>query len=429
MQFNQVNNQEPIFHIEVDKIKPNPYQPRKNFDPEALNELASSIREYGILHPLVVTKIETASPHGTEVEYQLISGERRLMASKLAGLERVPVIVKAAMSDRERLELAIIENIQRENLNPLETARAYVKLQEQFGLTQREIAVRVGKSRESVANTMRLLNLPTFAQEALSKGQINESQARLLLMVSDMKEQQAVFNDLVMNSLSVRELRKRIKRNPPAGGEKVVDNIAFDPSASTRPKTDPEISSIEEQLMEVLGTKVKVQSEGEGGKLMINFYSKEELQGLIDKLVQQRMNQASHQEGSSYSAPVAPIENKPSYQETVIEKAPVYEAQPAMGRLSPFERPSVGREMPEERLSLSSQQEIPKFSESEPSFAEPLPPSQGFGRASRTGEEKLLIERIPDPNPDDAPMIIRHDDEYQIPIRRGQQSSDDEFVV
>lgn len=396
MQFNQVNNQEPIFHIEVDKIKPNPYQPRKNFEPEALNELASSIREYGVLHPLVVTKIETASPHGTEVEYQLISGERRLMASKLAGLERVPVIVKAAMTDRERLELAIIENIQRENLNPLETGRAYVKLQEQFGLTQREIAVRVGKSRESVANTMRLLNLPSFAQEALSKGQINESQARLLLMVSDMKEQQAIFNDLVLNSLSVRELRSRIKIKK----EKPVDNIAFDPSTLMRPKTDPEITSLEEQLMEVLGTKVKVQSEGEGGKLMINFYSKEELQGIIDKLVQQRMNQVSHLERSSYGAPVASIiENKPSYQEIATEKAPILTTQPEVDKL----------EIPEERLGLPSEQEVPKFPEVE--------------------EEKLLIERIPDPNPDDAPMIIRHDDEYQIPIRRGQLSQDDEFVI
>ena len=139
--------------------------------------MASSIREYGISPSFSCLKIETASPTGTEVEYLLISGERRLMVAKLAGLERAPVIVRAAMSDRERLELAIIENIQRENLNPLETARAYVKLQEQFGLTQREIAVKVSKSRESVANTMRLLNLPTFAQEALVKGQINESQA------------------------------------------------------------------------------------------------------------------------------------------------------------------------------------------------------------------------------------------------------------
>ena len=363
---------------------------------------------------MVVTKIEKTSSNGTEVEYQLISGERRLMASKLAGLERVPVIVRAAMTDRERLELAIIENIQRENLNPLETGRAYVKLQEQFGLTQREIAVRVGKSRESVANTMRLLNLPSFAQEALSKGQINESQARLLLMVSDMKEQQAIFNDLVMNSLSVRELRSRIKRNPIAGGEKPIDKISFDTSSSMRPKTDPEITSLEEQLMEVLGTKVKVQSEGEGGKLMINFYSKEELQGLIDKLVQKRMSQATHREDDFYSAQAAPIiENKPLHQEVIAEKAPVYTEQPETPVLASQGEATTeveaNLEAPEEHLSLPSEQEVPKFSEVE--------------------EEKLLIERIPDLNPDDAPMIIRHDDEYQIPIRRGGQLSDDGFVV
>jgi ParB family chromosome partitioning protein len=357
MQFNQGNNPDPIFHIEVDKIKPNPYQPRKNFDPEALNELANSIREYGVLHPLVVTKIETSLPTGTSVEYQLISGERRLMASKLAGLERVPAIVRAAMSDRERLELAIIENIQRENLNPLETARAYVKLQEQFGLTQREIAVRVGKSRESVANTMRLLNLPSFAQEALSKGQISESQARLLLMVSDIKEQQSVFNDLVFNNLSVRELRNRIRKNSSASGEKSGDKASSNISSSMRPNIDPEITSLEEQLMEILGTKVKVQSEGEGGKLLINFYSKDELQGIIDKLIQKRVNSLQQEQNFS------PVSKSSS--ESLINE------------VSETEKLTE----PEEHISLSN------------------------------NDEKLLIEKIPDPNPDDAPMIIRHDED------------------
>ena len=363
MQFNQANNPEPIFHIEVDKIKPNPYQPRKNFEPDALNELASSIREYGVLHPLVVTKIETASPTGTNVEYQLISGERRLMASKLAGLERVPAIVKAAMTDRERLELAIIENIQRENLNPLETGRAYVKLQEQFGLTQREIAIRVGKSRESVANTMRLLNLPTFAQDALSNGQINESQARLLLMVSDIKEQQAIFNDLVLNNLSVRELRNRIRRNPSINGESPVNGLASGSSQVIRPKNDPEIVSLEEQLMEILGTKVKVQSEGDGGKLTINFYSKEELQGIIDKLAQKRAN---------------------SFLQKELNTAPHLVESPEEHLIA----------KPEENLALPVEEEI------------------------------LLEERVVDPNPDDLPMIIRHDETPLHP-----ESKDDEFTV
>ncbi len=367
MQFNQGNGPEPIFHIEVEKIKPNPYQPRKNFDQDALNELASSIREYGILHPLVVTKIETPSANGTNVEYQLISGERRLMASKIVGLERVPAIIKAAPTEKERLELAIIENIQRENLNPLETARAYVKLQEQFGLTQREIAIRMGKSRESVANTMRLLNLPTFAQDALSKGQINESQARLLLMVSDIKEQQVVFDDLVLNNLSVRELRNRIRTKK----EKPADSTASN-QTGFRPKSDPEISSLEEQLMEILGTKVRVQSEGDGGKLTINFYSKEELQGIIDKLVQKRADSILRKEREAYTAPVV------EHHENLIEKVP--------------EMPEI--EKPLENLNLPIE------------------------------EEKLLEERVVDPNPDDLPMVIRHD---EIPPYSG--TAEDDFTV
>src|SRR3989338_8615740 len=141
---------DPIFHIEADKIKPNPFQPRRDFDEESLKELGSSIREFGILHPIVVTKHEIETDHGTDVEYHLISGERRWRASKMVGLERIPAIIRAMPSERERLEMAIIENIQREDLNPIETARAYAKLQDQFGLTQREVAVRVGKSREVV---------------------------------------------------------------------------------------------------------------------------------------------------------------------------------------------------------------------------------------------------------------------------------------
>ena len=267
---------DPIFHIETDKIKPNPYQPRKNFDEEALKELANSIREFGILHPLVVTKIETPTEFGTSVEYQLISGERRLMAAKLAGLERVPAIIKKSPTERERLEMAIIENIQRENLNPIEIARAYAKLQDLFSLTQREVAVRVGKSREAVTNSMRLLNLPTEIQDTVSLGKINESQARLLLMVEEIKEQQDLFNNIMMNNLSVREIRSRIHLRKAQTSEPQI------------PQVDPETEKIEEQLRELLGTKVKLQKEGQGGKLTINFYSNEELLSIIGKLIKEK---------------------------------------------------------------------------------------------------------------------------------------------
>lgn len=270
-----MNNQpDPIFHIEVDRIKPNPFQPRRDFNEESLKELAGSIREFGILHPLVVSKIETPLESGTAVEYQLIAGERRLIAAKMAGLERVPAIVKSApVTDRERLELSIIENIQRENLNPIETARAYAKLQDAFGLTQREIASRLGKSREVIANAVRLLNLPSHIQESIAQGQVNESQARLLLMVSDLKEQQTLFEDLIRNNLSVRELRSRIQAaNPPLA------------QAAEAPQVDPETEQLEDWLREVLGTKVKFQKEGSGGKLTISFYSPEELQALLTRL-------------------------------------------------------------------------------------------------------------------------------------------------
>jgi len=267
---------DPIFHIEIEKVKPNPFQPRRNFDEGPLKELAGSIREFGILHPLVVSKHEISTESGADVEYHLVSGERRLMAAKMVGLERVPAIIKKALTDQERLELAIIENIQREDLNPIETARAYSKLQDQFGLTQREIAVRVGKSREVIANAVRLLNLPSQIQDAVSQSQINESQARLLLMISNIQEQQTMFEDLIRNNLSVRELRNRIraKKEPAALVEKS--------------RIDPEIEQLEERLREALGTKVKVQKEGEGGKLTISFYSQEELHGLIQKIARQK---------------------------------------------------------------------------------------------------------------------------------------------
>ncbi len=290
MQPNQLS--EPIFHIETNKIKPNPYQPRREFEEEPLRELASSIREFGILHPLVVTKVETPSELGTSVEYILIAGERRLRAAQLAGLERVPAIIKAMPTDRERLELAVIENIQRENLNPIETARAYAKLQDQFGLTQREVAVRLGKSREVVANTVRLLNLPPFIQDAISHGQINESQGRLLLTVPDMTEQQDLFNDLVNNNLSVRELKYRIQSRRGTATPTMREIV---------PKLDPETENIEEQLREVLGTRVKLQKEGDGGKLTINFYSKEELDGLIHRLVKTQAEMEARQQGERLS--------------------------------------------------------------------------------------------------------------------------------
>ncbi|RJQ29873.1 ParB/RepB/Spo0J family partition protein [Candidatus Parcubacteria bacterium] len=261
-----------IFHIEVFKIKPNRNQPRRAFDEEAIQELAASIREFGFLQPLVVTKIEKETPAGLEVEYELIAGERRLLAAKLLGLEHVPAIIRKVNLEQERLELAIIENLQREDLNPIEKGRAFSRLQEEFRLTQREIASRLGKSREVVANTMRLLDLPPFIQEALQKNQITESHGRLLLAIGDPGAQKKLFEDLLAHRLTTRELKNRVQSA--RSGE----------AAQPPPDLAPELKILEEKLSTELGTPVSISKNGDTGKITISFYSQEELQSIVRRL-------------------------------------------------------------------------------------------------------------------------------------------------
>lgn len=264
---------EAVFQLEIEKIKPNPHQPRRHFDDEALKDLAASIREFGILQPLVVTKVEKETPSGTDVEYILIAGERRLMASKLLGLERVPAIVRRVDFERERLEMAIIENLQRENLNPIETARAFSRLQDEFNLTQREIATRLGKSREAIANSVRLLDLPAYIQDALSNNQISETHGRLLLAISDASMQQKLFKDLVENKLTTRELKERLK-----------PTSIKDPREVVRASVDPEIRVAQERLTAKLGAPVTIEHRGENGKITISFFSEEELRSILDRI-------------------------------------------------------------------------------------------------------------------------------------------------
>ncbi|MEK7566442.1 MAG: ParB/RepB/Spo0J family partition protein [Patescibacteria group bacterium] len=273
------HHQEAIFHIETEKIKSNPHQPRKHFDEESLKELADSIREFGIIQPLIVSKIEKETDFGTEVEYQLIAGERRLMAAKLVGLERVPVVIRRFSQKAEGLEVAIVENLQRADLNSIEVARAYAKLQDEFGLTQREVAARMGKSRETIANTLRLLNLPSEIQDALADNKINESQARMLLVVDDHIAQKKLFEELLNKGLTVRELRSRIRRAKPNSESQKEEAGGFQ---------DEETHQLEEKLEQTLGTRVKIDkkntSAGGGGKIVISFYSPEELYGIVKKL-------------------------------------------------------------------------------------------------------------------------------------------------
>jgi len=266
-----------IFYIEVAKIQPNPYQPRKEFNEQALKSLASSIREYGILQPLVVTRVEREVPMGTEVGYELIAGERRWRASQLAGLTEVPAVIRRQESAKVKLEIALIENVQREDLNPIERAIAYQQLIDEFGLSQRQVAERIGKSREVVANTLRLLNLPELYQQSLVGGDIFEGHSRPLLMLTDYpEEQEKLFHDIIEQKLSVREAEERSR------------SIAIERSTKFKRPIDPEIKAVEEELSGNLGARVQIVKDKNGkGRISIEFFSSEELRGIADRVRQQ----------------------------------------------------------------------------------------------------------------------------------------------
>ncbi len=267
----KISTGDSIFQIEVEKIKPNPFQPRHEFNDEELEGLAQSIREFGIIQPLVISKIIRETETGTDVEYQLIAGERRLRAAKLAGLERVPAIVRKVDTNRTKLEMALIENLQRHDLNPIESAKAYSRLQDEFGLTQKEIAIRVGKSREVVANTMRLLNLPSYIQEALIENKLNESQARTLVGIQSIEEQRRVFENILSQKLSVRAVKAEMQK--------------------MEPTADPELAYWQKRLEEGLGMPIKIQKHGGKGRVAIEFYSDEEWHGVLEKLLGPELEQ------------------------------------------------------------------------------------------------------------------------------------------
>jgi ParB family transcriptional regulator, chromosome partitioning protein len=251
----------------IDSIVPNPRQPRESMNEDDLQDLANSIREHGILQPLIVT-LESLS--GT---YTLIAGERRLRAAKLAGLDKVPVVIRS-VTEQERLELALIENVQRADLSPLETAEAYRQLADEFNLSHEEISARVGKGRVAVTNTMRLLKLPEQAKKALASGQITEGHGRALLGLSTTQAQLAALQTILQNGLNVRQTEELIRK---LSGQKP-------PVLQTKP-VDPSVKEIEERLCEKLGTRVTLKNGPKGGTVTIHYYSEEELGGLLSRLI------------------------------------------------------------------------------------------------------------------------------------------------
>lgn len=256
-----------IQHIPVGSISPNPRQPRTSFDPQELAELAASIREHGIIQPLLLAESEDPD------QYCLIAGERRLLAARLAGLTTIPAIVRQA-SQQDLVEVALVENVQRADLSPLEAAEAFRQLAEEFQLSHEEIAARVGKSRTSITNTLRLLKLPASVQAALATRRITEGHARALLALASQQAQIAALDSILKHGLNVRQTEELVRK---MSGEK--------PASQPKPVPPAELVALEERLRSGLGTKVNLTRGRKGGTLVIHYYSDEELDSLVERIL------------------------------------------------------------------------------------------------------------------------------------------------
>jgi len=255
-----------VLEVPLNSISPNPHQPRSPIREEDLSELAASIEEHGIIQPLIVTE--------TVDGYQLVAGERRWRAARVAGLSQVPVLVKNVASSK-LLELALVENLQRSDLNPLEEAAAFQQLSDEFDLTQKEIAQRVGKSRTTIANTLRLLKAAGAVQEALLEEKISEGHARALLGLEKVAAQEAALKTVLKQGLNVRQTEELVRR--------LIGRQEEEEAPSRRPS--PEVQELESRFREALSTKVSLRRKGKGGQLVIYFYSEEELGALYEHIV------------------------------------------------------------------------------------------------------------------------------------------------
>jgi len=263
----EANIQQGVINIPIEKIKANKYQPREEFNQNTLDDLAVSIKEKGFIQPVLVRLKDD--------EYELIAGERRLRAAKKIGYKEIPAIIKEA-SDLDSLELSIIENIQRENLNPIDQAKAYKRLQEEFNMTQEKVADTIGKDRVTVTNIIRLLNLPVKIQEFVSRGTISMGHARAMLSLSKESEQMRLCTKIIKDDLSVRET------------ESYAKSMASKESKTKTIDKDPNLNSVEQELREIFGTKVKILKSKKGGKIEINFYSDVDMERVITLLKSKR---------------------------------------------------------------------------------------------------------------------------------------------
>lgn len=254
----QTSRENEVISIPVESVIPNPNQPRYFFDGENLDSLAASIREHGVVQPIIVTKLAGG-------KYELIAGERRLRASKLIGNAEIPAIVREADA-QQKLELAIIENIQRHDLNAIEEAKAYRRLSEEFHLTQEEIAKKMGKGRAAIANTMRLLDLPIEIQRGVIEGKITEGHARAILGLDNPEKQRALYELILKGKLTVRDVENKVREITIPAHSRKISAVA----------ADPMIQDLENNLQQKLGTKIQIKKKGAVGKILIDFFSEEE---------------------------------------------------------------------------------------------------------------------------------------------------------
>jgi ParB family transcriptional regulator, chromosome partitioning protein len=258
-----IRKKEEIIYLHFEQIKPNPFQPREDFDQQNIEELAQSIKEKGVIQPLLVRRKGDS--------YELIAGERRLRAAKSLSLKEIPVIIRD-VSDQDSLELALIENIQREELNPIEEAHAYQHLMDKFQVTQEKISEVLGKSRVSITNTLRLLKLPHEIQGEMKKGRISFAHGRALLEIEDLNYQRKIAQDIITKGLSVRELENLIKSVRP---KSIKRNVG-------QGQREPLVAILEEQLQHALATKVRISKRKKRGHINIEFYSPEDLQRIVN---------------------------------------------------------------------------------------------------------------------------------------------------
>ena len=255
---------EKVAYVKLGEIKPSSLQPRENFESQALEELAQSIKEKGLIQPLLVRR--------KGEYYELIAGERRFRAAHLLQLEEVPIIIKEDVGDQDALEISLIENIQRQDLNPIEEARAYQYLLDKFHISQERLSELLGKARTSIANSLRLLKLPLEIQEEMKKGRISFAHGRALLEIEDPQRQRKLAQDIIRQRLSVRELESLVRKKRPAGLRRKASPA----------KTDTYISVLEEELQHILGTKVRINKRKKRGNISIEFYSPEDLERIMN---------------------------------------------------------------------------------------------------------------------------------------------------